>query len=66
MYFWIYHLPDRIYRSKLNVEVNKITIEEVKQDLFQDYIAVIGTVEPIQTIYLDATVAGWNSNYFCD
>jgi len=44
--------------SKLNVETDKITIEEVKQDIFQDYISVIGTVEPIQTVYLDATEGG--------
>jgi HlyD family secretion protein len=44
--------------SKLNVEADKITIESVKQDIFQDYISVIGTVEPIQTIYLDATEGG--------
>jgi HlyD family secretion protein len=44
--------------SKLNVETDKITIEEVKQDVFQDYIAVIGTVEPIKTIYLDAIEGG--------
>lgn len=44
--------------SKLNVSVDKITIEPVTYDLFQDYIAIIGTVEPIQTIYLDATEGG--------
>src|ERR1035437_6702340 len=44
--------------SKLNVEQDKITIEEVKKDIFQDYISVIGTVEPIQTVYLDATEGG--------
>jgi len=43
---------------KLNVDLDKITVEEVKQDLFKDYIAVIGTVAPIQTIYLDATESG--------
>ena len=36
--------------SKLNVETDKISISEIKKDVFQDYIAVIGTVEPIQTI----------------
>jgi HlyD family secretion protein len=46
------------HSSKLNIEKDRITIEEVKQDVFQDYIAVIGTVEPIQTIYLDATEGG--------
>jgi HlyD family secretion protein len=44
--------------SKLNVELDKITIEEVKKDIFQDYISIIGTVEPIQTVYLDATEGG--------
>ena len=44
--------------SKYNVDVSRITIEEVKQDIFQDYITVQGTVEPITTIYLDAIEAG--------
>ncbi len=44
--------------SKLNVETDKISISEIKKDVFQDYIAVIGTVEPIQTIYLDAIEGG--------
>ncbi len=44
--------------SKLNVEIEKISISEIKRDVFQDYIAVIGTVEPIQTIYLDAIENG--------
>ncbi|MCB8995549.1 MAG: HlyD family efflux transporter periplasmic adaptor subunit [Bacteroidales bacterium] len=44
--------------SKLNVEKNKISIEGVKRDIFQDYIAVQGVVEPIQTIFLDAVEGG--------
>ena len=44
--------------SKLNIERDKITIDEVQKDIFQDYISVIGTVEPIQTVYLDATEGG--------
>jgi HlyD family secretion protein len=44
--------------SKLNVDVEKISIAEITKDVFQDYIAVIGTVEPIQTIYLDAVEGG--------
>jgi HlyD family secretion protein len=44
--------------SKLNVDVEKISIAEITKDVFQDYIAVIGTVEPIQTIYLDAIEGG--------
>lgn len=44
--------------SKYNVDVSRITIEEVKRDIFQDYITVQGTVEPITTIYLDAIEGG--------
>jgi HlyD family secretion protein len=44
--------------SKLNVDIEKITVENVKKDLFQDYIAVQGVVEPIQTIFLDAVEGG--------
>ena len=44
--------------SKYNVDVSRITIEEVTRDIFQDYITVQGTVEPITTIYLDAVEGG--------
>ncbi len=44
--------------SKLNVEKEKITIETIIEDEFKDYIAVIGTVEPIRTVYLDAIEGG--------
>ncbi len=44
--------------SKYNLDVSRVTIEEVKQDVFQDYITVQGTVEPITTIYLDAVEGG--------
>ena len=56
--FIIYYIIFGDKSSKLNVEVDKITIEEVTQDIFRDYITVIGTVAPIQTIYLDATEGG--------
>jgi len=44
--------------SRLNVDIEKITIETVARDTFQDYIATIGTVFPIRTIYLDAAEGG--------
>ncbi len=44
--------------SKLNIDLEKITIESVEKDVFQDYIAVQGVVEPIKTIYLDAVEGG--------
>lgn len=56
--FIVYYIAFGPKGSRLNVEVDKITVEEVTQDLFRDYITVIGTVAPIRTIYLDATEAG--------
>jgi HlyD family secretion protein len=56
--FVIYILIFGDKSSKLNVEVEKISIAEIEKNIFQDYIAVIGTVEPFQTIYLDAIEGG--------
>ena len=44
--------------SKLNVQLERITIEQVKKDYFQDYISITGNVEPIRTVYLDAIEGG--------
>jgi len=44
--------------SKLNVEKERITITEVKRAPFQEYIPVTGTVEPIETFYLDLSDGG--------
>ena len=44
--------------TSLKVDKDKITIEEVRQGDFDDYIRTNGTVEPISTIYLDAEEGG--------
>jgi HlyD family secretion protein len=44
--------------SKYNIDVSRLTIDEVVLDVFQDYITEQGTVEPSQTIYLDAVEGG--------
>lgn len=44
--------------SKLNVDRDKVSIQEVLKDQFKNYIAVSGEVEPIKTIYLEATEGG--------
>jgi HlyD family secretion protein len=54
--FYIFVLADQ--SSKLNVEKERITISEVRQAPFQEYIPVTGTVEPIQTFYLDLSDGG--------
>jgi HlyD family secretion protein len=44
--------------STYKVEADKLIIESVSEDQFNDYITVPGTVEPITTIYLDALEGG--------
>lgn len=44
--------------SKLNVEKDRLTISEVIRAPFQEYIPITGTVEPIQTFYLDLSDGG--------
>jgi len=44
--------------SKLNVEKERISINAVKNDVFQENIPVNGIVLPITTIYLDALEGG--------
>jgi HlyD family secretion protein len=44
--------------TSLKVDREKITVEEVKQGNFDDFIRTNGTVEPIATIYLDAEEGG--------
>ena len=44
--------------SKLNVDAERITIFEVKEDTFQEFIPLNGTVQPVSSIYLDASVGG--------
>ncbi|MCW9706923.1 efflux RND transporter periplasmic adaptor subunit [Fodinibius salsisoli] len=45
-------------RSTLNVERERVAISTVQEDSFQEFIQVAGTVQPIQTIYLDALEGG--------
>ena len=45
-------------KRKLNVDVERITIAEVKSGSFQEFIPVNGIVLPVSTIYLDALEGG--------
>lgn len=56
--FIAYQLLFADRRSKLNVEREKITIAEVKNGVFQEFIPQTGTVEPSVTFYLDAIEGG--------
>ncbi len=44
--------------SKLNVDSERITIAEIQEGPFREFIPVNGMVLPISTIYLDASVGG--------
>jgi HlyD family secretion protein len=45
-------------KSRLNVELDRITIASVSKGSFQETIPVNGTVLPLSSIYLDATEGG--------
>lgn len=46
-------------RSKLNVDAEKITISNVTEGKFDEFIIVQGAVQPLKTIRLDAIVGGY-------
>lgn len=52
--------------SKLNVNIDRITISEIKQGTFQEFIPVNGVVLPVTTIYLDALEGGRVEEKFVD
>lgn len=54
----IYLLFFRDKSSRLYVERDKISISNVEQGSFQEFIPVDGVVQPIVTIYLDAVFGG--------
>jgi len=54
--FYLLFFSDK--SAKLNVEKERITISEVRTGPFQEFIPVIGSVQPIRTFYLDVTEGG--------
>ena len=54
--FYVFVFADK--SSKLNVDFEKISISEVTEGPFQEYIPIEGTVQPKTTIFLDAKVGG--------
>lgn len=56
--FLIFKLAFGDHSSTFRAEKDKITVSTVEDGMFNDYITVIGQVEPITTIYLDAVEGG--------
>ncbi|MGJ1266013.1 efflux RND transporter periplasmic adaptor subunit [Sphingobacterium spiritivorum] len=45
-------------KSNLNVKAERLSIQIIKEDTFQEFIPLNGTVLPINSIFLDASVGG--------
>ena len=56
--FIVYLLFFTDHSSKLNVERDKLTISDVVEAEFLDYMTATGNVEPLTTVYLDAVEGG--------
>lgn len=46
------------HASKLNIEKDKVTIQESAKGMFNDYVRIPGQVQPINTIFLSAIEGG--------
>lgn len=56
--FLLYQIIWADHTSVMRVEKEKLSISEVESGMFNDYITIIGRVEPISTIYFDAIEGG--------
>jgi HlyD family secretion protein len=61
---WQFGFADK--RSKLNVDTEKLTVSEVSEGSFDEYIIVQGVVQPLKTIQLDAIVGGYVTQKLVD
>ncbi|MBK7809185.1 MAG: efflux RND transporter periplasmic adaptor subunit [Saprospiraceae bacterium] len=61
---WQFAFADK--RSKLNVDAEKLTVSEVIEGNFDEYIIVQGVVQPLKTIQLDAIVGGYVTQKLVD
>jgi HlyD family secretion protein len=55
----VYQLAFADRRTKLNVDKEKITVSDVTQGVFDEFIAVSGVVQPIKTYRIDAIEGGY-------
>lgn len=62
--FFFIVLGDR--SSRLNVETDKLTVSTVEKGPFQEYIPINGTIQPIQTFFLDAVEGGRVDSIFIE
>ena len=62
----IYNLLFAEHTSKLNVDSERVTLGTVKDGVFQEFIAIDGSVEPLKTFYLDIAEGGRVEQVFAE
>ena len=62
----IYNLLFAEHTSKLNVDSKRITVGKVQEGVFQEFIAIDGSVEPLKSFYLDIIEGGRVDKIFTD
>ena len=61
---WQFVFTDK--RSKLNVDAEKLTLSDVSEGIFDEFIIIQGVVQPLKTIQLDAIVGGYVTQKLAD
>ncbi|WP_242927426.1 efflux RND transporter periplasmic adaptor subunit [Pontibacter vulgaris] len=62
----VYNLLFAEHTSKLNVDSQRVTIGQVQNGNFQEFIAIDGSVDPLKTFFLDITEGGRVDKIFTD
>lgn len=62
----LYNLLFADQTSKLNVDTSRVTIGTTQNGLFQEFIAIDGTVEPLKSFFLDITEGGRVEKIYTD
>ncbi|MBC7507192.1 MAG: efflux RND transporter periplasmic adaptor subunit, partial [Ferruginibacter sp.] len=57
--FLVFQLAFADKRTRLNVDKEKITVSDVTQGVFDEFIVVSGVVQPIKTYHIDAIEGGY-------
>ncbi|MFD2247100.1 efflux RND transporter periplasmic adaptor subunit [Pontibacter ruber] len=62
----LYNLLFAEHSSKLNVDTQRITVGSVQDGVFQEFIAIDGSVDPLKTFFLDITEGGRVEKIYTD
>ncbi|GAB3819697.1 efflux RND transporter periplasmic adaptor subunit [Pontibacter rugosus] len=62
----LYNLLFAEHSSKLNVDSERVTLGQVQEGNFQEFIAIDGSVDPLKSFYLDITEGGRVEKIYTD